>query len=855
MRCRRDYRDLTPAEKTRFIAALHHVKSRGVVDAFADLHEVHFSHGHRNSSFLPWHREFIRRFEAELQTYDPRVMLCYWNSSEDQSTTSPLWDPSFLGPFGSAWNLGRTLGSTGALPTPTRVTAALNQTSYPGFRPDLESNVHDVVHIWVGGAMSGARSPLDPVFYLHHCYIDMLWAQWQLRHPGAPFVPDAGGPGLPDAMDPWPTTVGDVIDHRVINAYAYPAGSIEDASHVSPPPSSPPSITFPAVPAGYTYVRSALFQVDSCERLTFTIDEPAVDSGPSGTAFRRLDASIVVDPHVEPTGRVWISYRGTSPGDHATGHVQVACVETGDTWAVPLTADVVAPPSAAVALLLDQSNSMNFDSGIAPGVPRSEVLRFSAPPCVDVLDDNHAVTVISFDHDPHLLRPLTRADATGRIQLSAAINSYAPNPDGWTAIGEALSFAQGRLAPVSGYDFKATVVLTDGQENHGPYNRLSVTDVASLIDQRVYAIGLGTPANLSPAALQALCNGHQGYMLITGDLNPDAYFRLAKYYQQILSGVTNQDIVLDPEGVLHPGEVVRIPFRLTEADITARAVLLTDHPRAVLYGLETPEGHIIEPTVTDPMVEFRAGDSVEMYRVSLPLPIEDEQAHAGQWQALMAFDRSDVTRALRGRRSSARYSLGVHVSSNLRMRAALAQSGNEPGAAVHLRASLTEYALPLSSPARVYAEVVHPDEARSQTVFTPVGDGVYEATFPATQAGVYRCRIIADGTTGRGTPFSREQTLTAAVWAGGDREPPAPDDPGARTCRLLHCLLQQPTLRKFLQNNNIDPQEIMRCLDEFCGRAEPVGDPLAVVRSLVNDEAVLAVIAEALGRAAGCAEE
>ena len=42
---------------------------------------------------------------------------------------------------------------------------------------------------------------------------------------------------------------------------------------------------------------------------------------------------------------------------------------------------------------------MNFDSGIAPGVPRSAVLRFSAPPCIDVLDDNHAVMVISFDQD------------------------------------------------------------------------------------------------------------------------------------------------------------------------------------------------------------------------------------------------------------------------------------------------------------------------------------------------------------------------------------------------------------------------------------------------------------------------
>ncbi len=77
-------------------------------------------------------------------------------------------------------------------------------------------------------------------------------------------------------------------------------------------------------------------------------------------------------------------------------------------------------------------------------------------------------------------------------------------------------------------------------------------------------------------------------MLITGDLNPDAYFRLAKYYQQIISGVTNQDIVLDPDGWVHSGEVIRIPFYLAETDITARAVLLTDSPHSVIFGLETP---------------------------------------------------------------------------------------------------------------------------------------------------------------------------------------------------------------------------------------------------------------------------
>jgi len=791
MRCRRDYRDLTAAEKARYVAALYDVKARGVIDAFADEHNVHFTHGHNNSSFLPWHREFIRRFEAELQVSDPRVMLCYWNSSNDQSTTADLWDNSFLGQFDAAWGLGRSLGNGGFLANPGTVDGVLDALTYDVFWDPLENDVHNGPHPWVGGVMGGGSSPGDPVFYLHHCYIDMLWAQWQLRHPGAPYVASSGAPDVGDHMHPWSTTVGDVLDHRVINVYSYPAGYIQDEPRVTPAPDAPPTITFPAVPEGLTFLSPALFQVDACENLTFNIANPVVDSGPMGTEFNRLDASIVVDPHVEPVARIWISYEGTAAGDHATGHVDVTCVETGDAWEVPIVGDVIELPSAAIALVLDQSNSMNFDSGIAPGVHRSDVLRFSAPPCIDVLDENHAAMVISFDHDPHLLRELTEADGGGRIQLNAAIGGYMPNSQGWTAIGEALNFAHDQLDPVMDYEIKATVLLTDGEENHGPHDRLSIDDVQSLINEQVYAIGLGTPANIQPAKLNQLCGGNDGYMLITGELNPDSYFRLAKYYQQIIAGVTNQDIVLDPDGWVHAGSVVRIPFNVTETDITARAVLLTDNPHSVIFALETPGGEVIIPSTANPMIEFRIGSAVELYRVSLPLPIGTEQAHVGEWKALIALGKRRpgvATHALSTAAAaigSARYSLSVHALSNLRMRASLSQSSNEPGATIFLRAALTEYAVPLQGFASVRAEVTWPDESMTIVNFAQVGPGAFERSFTATQEGVYRCRIIAQGKTMRSQPFTREQTLTGAVWRGGDQPRPPPWPPKLVTPKAL----------------------------------------------------------------------
>jgi tyrosinase len=38
--------------------------------------------------------------------------------------------------------------------------------------------LHNLVHVWIGGSMLPASSPNDPVFWVHHCNTDRLWYQW-----------------------------------------------------------------------------------------------------------------------------------------------------------------------------------------------------------------------------------------------------------------------------------------------------------------------------------------------------------------------------------------------------------------------------------------------------------------------------------------------------------------------------------------------------------------------------------------------------------------------------------------------------------------------------------------------------
>jgi hypothetical protein len=221
MGIRKNYRNLTDAERERFVQALFHVKSTGLVDQFAEIHERHFFHTiHRSSHFLPWHREMLLRFERALQEHHPDVTIPYWDSTVDRSPSDPLWANSFIGQFNSAWGLRRALGSA-TLSTLQEVQTNQGRGTYDAFWPELERVIHNPPHGWVGGVMAGVASPGDPVFYLHHCWIDLLWAQWQLAHPGAPFVSSGAGVGLNDPLMEWPDrTPADVLDHRALG-YAY----------------------------------------------------------------------------------------------------------------------------------------------------------------------------------------------------------------------------------------------------------------------------------------------------------------------------------------------------------------------------------------------------------------------------------------------------------------------------------------------------------------------------------------------------------------------------------------------------------------------------------------------------------
>jgi len=170
-------------------------------NAIAKVHADFCPHG--NWYFVPWHRAYLVMVENIIRdvTGDRSFAMPYWDWSSDRRipeqfnrnavANNPLFEPS------------RTMTPQMALPDAmvgprviSAIMAASNFEVFGSSRPDgqdttdaswireagtdgpLESNPHNGVHGSIGGVMGTYDSPRDPVFWLHHCNIDRLWAQW-----------------------------------------------------------------------------------------------------------------------------------------------------------------------------------------------------------------------------------------------------------------------------------------------------------------------------------------------------------------------------------------------------------------------------------------------------------------------------------------------------------------------------------------------------------------------------------------------------------------------------------------------------------------------------------------------------
>lgn len=235
-RIRREYRRLSDQERFAFHAAINQLKITGQYDALANLHQgMIVTSAHGGPNFFGWHRIYLALVEEAIRRVNPRLSIPYWDSSMDFDMDNPansvIWSPPFLGngdglvttgPFAN-WNtpvgrLTRNVGGSSRLfskevisqiLTRCRIAEISEPTAQPQFNLEL---AHGGPHVWVGGQMSGLNTAAhDPVFFMHHAFVDYLWELFRIRqtrfcgvNPSRDYPPAMGEHEATRPMDGFP---------------------------------------------------------------------------------------------------------------------------------------------------------------------------------------------------------------------------------------------------------------------------------------------------------------------------------------------------------------------------------------------------------------------------------------------------------------------------------------------------------------------------------------------------------------------------------------------------------------------------------------------------------------------------
>jgi hypothetical protein len=539
--------------------------------------------------------------------------------------------------------------------------------------------------------------------------------------------------------------------------------------------------------SGVTTQRAIIFDVVTCAPKTLSIVSPLPPSisAPFGTSVQATTSQ--TEPFT--TVRLWLSYTSTGATVPAIeGQVTVECDETGQLWTIDVRANTVARPKAALVLVLDRSGSMADPS--LDGTPKVDLLREAAGILVDVMLPGDALGIVAFNGSADTLLAMVdvgpEQGGAGRAAAQAAIQGAGLDPDGVTSVGSGLELGStvmaGSSTGLEPYDVEATLVMTDGKENRHPF----VGEVSDLITTNTFAVGLGAPNEVDTDVLSELAADNGGYMLLTGGVDNDQRARLQKFFLQILAGVQNAEVVLDPNGNLGLGSVHEIPFRLTSADHGTDVLLLSPFGDLIVFKLQAPDGTMIAAQDMGVTIQghYVKGKGVHYYRLPLPAKTGVGLGQGGRWIVRLELSQKGIDYIKQAKQKVPKkgidrhvsltgtfpYSIVVHAYSDLRLAAQLSVQWISTTAPVYVFAQVTEFTGPLTRACSIVADILDPLGGVRRIRLSNSDPGYYKGMFTPPVRGLYQLRIRASGRTLHGDRFTREKTLSFALGKGFSKD-------------------------------------------------------------------------------------
>lgn len=184
LRVRQDWDTFkTTSQYASFVNAIAKMRSNtnaSDLNSWAFWANAHQSYcPHSVAYFLAWHRGFLYYFEQRLRIVsgDSSLNLPYWNYYKNSRLPAEFTNSSSSNP------LYTSRVNTNVYQALTLAPFSSKLTNFPrgmtnAYEPSQEGKPHNPVHDIIGSTMATMKSPLDPIFWLHHANCDRLWNAW-----------------------------------------------------------------------------------------------------------------------------------------------------------------------------------------------------------------------------------------------------------------------------------------------------------------------------------------------------------------------------------------------------------------------------------------------------------------------------------------------------------------------------------------------------------------------------------------------------------------------------------------------------------------------------------------------------
>jgi Common central domain of tyrosinase len=206
-RQRYDIHSYSPEEIDSLIQGIKHLYESRKWHQLAQKHHQLSKSIHGCSQFLPFHALFLWEMETMLMEFNRNITIPHWNWTH--VSQNPLGDrilsDAFFGDKPSqrlcnslemspccvasgnfnGWKLdsqnclSRNYSQSSGGYYPWRFFLPVLHSSEFTFMTERLEQLHANMHSWVGGSMKTYFSPFDPLFYLHHSFIDKVWHDWK----------------------------------------------------------------------------------------------------------------------------------------------------------------------------------------------------------------------------------------------------------------------------------------------------------------------------------------------------------------------------------------------------------------------------------------------------------------------------------------------------------------------------------------------------------------------------------------------------------------------------------------------------------------------------------------------------